>query len=340
MPSINTVLGNVELPISSIIFPHEHIYCDFSRREPPSFFDKAVRILNRWGFRNKLRTIDYNSSQCYSESISASKYRSNNEIIDVLKPKFSDFKSNNIWGIVDLTPIGIGRNVKLIQEISKLFSINIIVSTGFYRDFYIPLRYRNKSVDEFVDIMTKEITKGIGGTNIKAGVIKVATSFDEITDLEKRIILSASIVHKNTGIPIYTHTEAGTMGEEQINIFKSKKVDLSKVCIGHCGQNMRIDYHIKLARQGVFIGYDNIGWNEYMDNFILLFIKNLIAKGYEKQILLSHDIVGYRGDSSEQSTVKYSYIITDFIPKMKKRGISDDVIDLIIKENPLKFLTK
>ena len=56
-------------------------------------------------------------------------------------------------------------------------------------------------------MMVTELTKGIEGTDIKAGVIKLASSFNEITPTEEIFFKAAARAQKETGCVIITHTQ-------------------------------------------------------------------------------------------------------------------------------------
>ena len=60
------------------------------------------------------------------------------------------------------------------------------------------------------ELFVREIAQGIGGTGIKAGVIKAGSGAGEITVYEEMILKAAARAQKETGVPIITHTDAGT----------------------------------------------------------------------------------------------------------------------------------
>ena len=53
---------------------------------------------------------------------------------------------------------------------------------------------------------------------------------------------AASRAHAETGAPICTHTTLGTRGLEQLEIFKSFGVDLSRVVLSHIDLSADLDY--------------------------------------------------------------------------------------------------
>ena len=88
--------------------------------------------------------------------------------------------------------------------------------------------FRQRSVDEIADVYAAELSEGVGETGIKAGLIKCATGKDRITEYEQKCLRAAARASKRTGAPITTHTEDGTMGREQLDLFAEEGVDLAR----------------------------------------------------------------------------------------------------------------
>ena len=84
-------------------------------------------------------------------------------------------------------------------------------------------------------LFIREAVIGIEGTDIKAGVIKCATHEDHINQDDERMLKIIAKVHKETGLPIITHS-IGHSGYEQQDVFEAEGVDLSRVVIGHRGR--------------------------------------------------------------------------------------------------------
>ncbi|WP_434579263.1 phosphotriesterase family protein [Thermoanaerobacterium thermosaccharolyticum] len=258
-----------------------------------------------------------------------------NAMIDDLK----ELKNNGINTIIDVTNIGMGRNVRKIKYISEKSGINVILSTGFYKDPFLPDIVVRKSVNELSRILIDEILNGIDETEFKASVIgEIGTSKDNIKDIEKKVFIAASISHNETGAPIITHTTLGKLGLEQLQIFKNMNVNLEKVVIGHVDLNPDLDYYLKLLDNGCYLAFDTIGKNNYQpDEIRAKFIKSLIDKGYTKKLLLSLDI-------TRKSHLKYyggyghSYICDKFIPILTSKGVSEENIKTILYDNPITLI--
>jgi predicted metal-dependent phosphotriesterase family hydrolase len=107
---------------------------------------------------------------------------------------------------VDATPNECGRDVEVLREISERAGIQTICSTGYYFEgegapAYFAFRQGLGSAPaEVEELMLAEITDGIGDTGIKAGVVKLASSKDEITDYEK-MFFTAGAKAQRCGCP-------------------------------------------------------------------------------------------------------------------------------------------
>lgn len=122
-----------------------------------------------------------------------------------------------------------------------------------------------KSVAELASRMIRELTEGIKGTLVKAGVIgEIATSESIWTNAERKVFDAAVIAHKGTGAPISTHTSLGTLGQEQADYFLKQKVDPAKVIIGHLDLTGDVDYVLRILNQGFYVEFDTVGKESYM----------------------------------------------------------------------------
>ncbi|MHB9863737.1 phosphotriesterase family protein [Streptomyces sp. YIM S03343] len=254
--------------------------------------------------------------------------------------------------VIDATPNDCQRNPEVLRRIAQENDFNIICSTGFYYEAEgAPAYFKFRSLfaditTEISELMQKELTEGIADTGIKAGVIKVGTSKDVITDYEACLLKAAARAQQATGAPIITHTQAGTMGPDQAKILVDAGADPSKVVIGHmCGNVTDLDYQVDTLRYGVGIGYDRIGlnkmFNEITDDDRMDGIAALLERGYGDRVYLSHDSVNHwlgrdaSGFHELPGTADWSISrIGDYIvPGLLERGCSTRDIDGLLIDN-------
>jgi len=211
----------------------------------------------------------------------------------------------------------------------------------------IPPYFRLATTDQIAEMYIKELTYGVGATGIRPGLIKAATGPNQITENEEKCLQAAARAHKATGVPIMTHTDKATMGPEQLGIFESEGIDLSRVVVGHCSQANDLSYLLRILERGAYIGFDEIGSTLCKTSVLVGLVHSLVEVGYEQKIFLSQDHIGHPPERVAQiypreiveaiRSRKYTMIFTDFIPALLKSGISQETVDNFMIHNPRRF---
>ena len=182
--------------------------------------------------------------------------------------RLNELKSRGVDSIVDLTVIGLGRYIPRIARIAAATDVNIVVATGIYTYNDVPMYFHFRGPGHaartarrlMTDMFVRDITEGIAGTGVKAAILKCATDEPGVTPGVERVLRAVAQAHRQTGVPISTHTHAATRrGLEQQRIFAEEGVDLSRVVIGHSGDTTDLDYLEELIAQGSYIGMDRFG---------------------------------------------------------------------------------
>lgn len=274
-----------------------------------------------------------------------------------------DYKAAGGRTIVDATAIDYGRDVNAVAEIAEKTGITVIGTAGFNKSFlwdapidkrlsaliggYSDFRtwIRNTTVEKLTDFVSDEVEHGLEGTSYKAGQVKYGTGYNMISPLEVKTMEVACAVHHNTGAPIHSHTEAGTMALKQVEILKSCGAELSCVSFGHMDRNLDLWYHRKIGETGAFLSFDGIGKIKYHPESVLIeHIITLVKDGFQKQILIS-------GDTARKSYYRHykyglglDYSITGWIPQFKdmaaREGIdAEAVLNDFFVHNPARCMT-
>jgi len=268
-----------------------------------------------------------------------------------------DAKAYGLKTLVDASPNDLGRDVELDMMVSERSGINIICATGLYTEAMgkpAYLKFLSQMADTsdvlVYETFMKEITQGIGDTGVKAGVIKVATGDGCISAYEETVLKAAARAQKETGVPIITHTEAGTMGPEQADLLISEGADPKRIMIGHIGGNANLQYHTSILEKGTYIAFDRLGADFlFPDTLRKACIIGLLGIGYANRIMLSHDYVPYwLGRPFEMpdfvkgmlANWSYCHVFRNIIPALKEAGVSDDKINTMMVDNPRRLLAR
>jgi phosphotriesterase-related protein len=263
--------------------------------------------------------------------------------------KLTALKAAGFDTIVDLTVLGLGRDIRRVMRVAERSPVQIIVATGFYTFDELPtyLRLRGPGrmlggPEPMVDLFVKDIEEGIGGTDIKAGILKCATDAQGLTPDVERVLRAVAVAHQRTGIPISTHTDASTeRGLEQQRVFSEEGVDLGRVIIGHSGDTDDLDYLERVIAAGSYLGMDRFGLDSRLDfDRRVATVAELVKRGYADRMVLSHDASCQSQNFPEEykrsalPNWHYTHIADDVLPALRAAGVSELAIETMLVRNP------
>ena len=245
-----------------------------------------------------------------------------------------------VRNIVDVTNAGMGQNVAYVTEVAKQSGINIIQSTGYYKEPFLPQKVYDQTVEELAQGMTKEIIEGFQGSSTKAEMIgEMGTSNGVMMPMEEKVLNAGILAHKITGKPIYTHTTLGTYAKEQAKYFQDNGVNLEKVIIGHIDLSGKLEYIKEVIQYGVTVGFDTIGKNNYFpDTERVNFLMELEKEGLLDHVVLSMDLTR-KSNLRSRGGLGYSYLFEKFIPMLRTAGMKEESIRRMLIDNPKKIFT-
>ena len=276
------------------------------------------------------------------------------EIIAVGVDKVQSMQDLGVQSMLDPCPNDLGRDVEIAADISAKTGFNIICATGLYKEneggapHWQFLRSVGSAVEKMAELFVHELTVGIGDTGIKAGIIKVATGEGQITDYEYDILTAAARAAVATGAPITTHTDRGTMGEEQQAFLVENGVPAHRIIIGHSCGSANHDYHMNILERGSYLGFDRFGLDILApDQQRVEALAALLKKGRENRIVVSHDSVWCtRGEPFPREMLEAmpadklfnpTHFHRNIVPALLDRGVSRQQIDIMLVDNPRRF---
>lgn len=273
------------------------------------------------------------------------------EVIDDAVRKLADLKARDFDTLVDLTAIGCDRAIPEIQRVNSRVDINIIVATGLYTFDELPRFVRARPArsdggDVLAEMFVRDITHGIADTGVRAGILKCCTDTPGVTPNVDRVLRATARAHRETGVPISTHSNAALRtGRLQQDVFSSEGVELSRVVIGHCGDTTDLDYLRGVMDRGSFIGCDRFGLYQpgtpTLDERVDV-IARLCAEGYADRIVLSHD-ANCQSDWLDEHRLannpewNYTHLPDRVIPALRKRGVPEIHLRQLLVDNPRRI---
>ncbi|KPL83203.1 hypothetical protein SE15_08110 [Thermanaerothrix daxensis] len=251
------------------------------------------------------------------------------------------FKKAGGSAIVEMTTPELGRNPDVLRRISEASGVHIIATTGFNKAKFSASWVAERTPETLAEEMIRDLTHGINHSGVRAGVIKASSSLNEITPSEVTVFKAAALAHQATGAPISTHTEAGTMALEQIQLLTSAGVSPQRILIGHLDRHLDPDYLLTVARTGVYLGFDQISKEKYApDSRRIEMIKQLVAEGHADQIMLSGDLArkSYWPSFGFGNGPGLTYILWRFVSRLIEEGLPPVTVQRFLIDNPARFL--
>ena len=303
---VQTVLGAVAPGDLGFTLPHEHTKCSL------------WWIENRWD---------------YWELI-GDEPRINEEL--------AAYKRLGGGTLVDVTPIGIGRDLARLARLSQATGLHIVAGAGWYRQAYYPAEARidRRSIDDLADEIVQEFTDG----PVRPGIIgEIGTDKPWVTAQEERVFRAAARAALRTGASVTTHAVQSDVGLAQLTILEDEGLDPARIVIGHCDSHPRIEHWREIVRRGAHVEADFLGMSftpleRAGEPKVVELISTLLNEGFEKQILLSQDVC-HDSQLASYGGNGYTYLQKSFLPSLVAAGVDAATIKTITVENPARLLT-
>lgn len=310
---VNTVLGPVDTAALGKTLMHEHILCAnwTARMSYPDWLDK-------------------------------------DEFVDFAVRMLRRAKACGYHTLVDATPPGLGRDIRIIREVSEKAEMHIIASTGFY--WYEEVWLVGKDISRMVKRLVAEVEQGMQGTNCKAGLIKCATDSFGLSENNRHMLQIIAQVQQETGLPVYTHTTIqNRCAPAQQDFLLELGIPAEKMVIGHLGDTDDVDFIEGILQKGSYAGLDRFGLDWiFPDEKRIATLAALVRRGWRDKLALSHDcsvfIDEFDNEWSERRHTdldtlrfQYTHIEQNIVPRLLQEGLTQDDIDAMLCGVPMRF---
>jgi phosphotriesterase-related protein len=260
--------------------------------------------------------------------------------------KLQKTREAGVSTILDATTLDLGRDIELIAEASRRSGINIIACTGWWLDY--PRFFAGVSSDQLARVFVREIEQGIGGTGIKAGILKSASDLAGVTPEGDTVLRAIARAHKETGVPIMLHSYSpGRVGFQQLAIMKDEGVAMNRIKLDHSNDTTDVEYLTMLLEEGCYLGLDRYPGFNTSPMARTKTMKALIDAGYADRLCPSHDHSAISVDADNPLITKeqrlkmnphgFLYIKNVVFPWLREMGVSEDIIDGLCVNGPRKF---
>jgi phosphotriesterase-related protein len=297
LPStVETVTGPIGLDAFTGALAHEHLFVDFLGPAHPDY----GRV-----DRDEVRTT------CLD--------------------RLAEVRAAGVDLLVDCTCIGIGRNLRLLRDVSSSTGIRIVCATGIYKALRPP-ELLDATADELAALFVRELTVGTDEAGIRAGFIKLATTETGPTEDETIVHRAGAMAAVPTGAAIVLHSPQAGAADVVLRTLEREGFDPARLVWAHA-QESTLAENLELAARGVTVSLDAIGTSD--DEDMLRRIERLVAAGAGGRVVLSSDssLVVHPTELSYDRDI--GYLHRTFLPKVEGR-FGSDLRDQLVRANVVR----
>jgi len=274
-----------------------------------------------------------------ADKVSRDRYNAD-EVFRVALPHLKRIRELGCRTLVECTPNWLGRDARLLQRLSRASGLHIVTNTGYYgarNHQFLPAHVSTETPEQLAARWIGEFERGIDGTGIKPGFIKIGVDAGPLSELNQKIVSTAALTHLKTGLAIGAHTGNGEAAMQELDLIEKHSVSPEAFIWIHAQSERDSKIHLEAARRGCRIEFDGISPSS-LDRHIEL-VTMMKKEGCLDQVLISQDAGWYHvGEPGGGNYRGYDLIFTAFIPALKKAGFTRSEIDRLLIRNPAMAL--
>lgn len=336
---IMTVKGVIPKEALGVTTPHEHALIDIRNQYPGECTPGSL------GYDGKVAREHYDLLMSDPYALRDNLVLDNREMAVEEVSAFAKAGGNSF---VDVTLGSIGRDVNFLKNLSDKTGLNVVAACGYYTADAHPARVAAMSSEELAEEMISELTQGIDGTDIKAGIIGEIGTSHELHDDEIKALKASAIAHVKTGAPVMVHLCPWVQhGMRVVDILTQGGVSPEHICLCHTDVLLNLQDMRNLLDRGVYLEFDNFG-KEFTtgsaygrfpsDEERMEVLYKLIEEGYIKQLLLSCDVC-LKNLLTAFDGPGYGHILTKISDMVRsKYPDAEDILRILLADNPARYL--
>ena len=336
-----TVLGAVDAKELGITMMHEHLLADVRRLfdEPEDPEERALALAPIT--LETLSRVHMNWAGCLDNLVLSDPELAIHEA--------GLFKQAGGMTLVDVTNVGLGREPEKLRHIAERTGLHIIMGASYYQAFFHPPEMDDKSEDEICREIVTDITEGVDGTGIRAGIIGEIGCNWPLRANEAKVLKASARAQVETGAPISIHPGPHPDSPFEImDILEAAGADRERVVMGHMERTGLDDDHLtNLAKRGCYLEFDWFGEvrptfphgrvDVPSDGERIKKICFLVSQGFGEKIVASQDVcmkcrlVSYGGPG-------YAHVTRYVQTWMREMGLGEGDIANLLINNPRRIL--
>jgi phosphotriesterase-related protein len=274
-----------------------------------------------------------------ADEVSRDRYDAEHAFATVL-PHLRQVRTLGCETLVECTPAYLGRDAALLARLSKASGVRILTNTGYYgaaRDKHLPRHAFTETAEQLAARWIRECDQGIDGTAVRPAFMKIGVDESPLSEVDAKLVRAAALTHRQTGLPVASHTSTGRAAMEELDILDQAGVSASAFIWVHAQSERDAAFHVRAAKRGAWVEFDGISLKSVERHVEL--VRGMNDQGLAGHVLVSQDAGWYRvGEPGGGEFRPFDTIFTAFVPALRSAGFEADEIRELLVSNPRRAL--
>jgi phosphotriesterase-related protein len=272
-------------------------------------------------------------------------------VFDALASKLTAYKQAGGGTVVDVTGMFQGRDVHLLEALSRTTGVHIIASSGqgpeaMLGGYFLTPQTNPPTpwpAERFAEMFGAEVTEGMVVPRVErrgpAGIIATAATKSGMTATDESLFRGSARAALATGVPV--SIRFGAVALDDLEVIIGEGLDPSRVVVGGLDRVGCGSVAAAVCERGAYVVLDHVGSVDALhldDERRASLIAELVAAGHGDRILLSSDAIGY-AVAIPARELAYDHLLTSFVPLLARHGVEAAQVDRILVDNPRELLT-
>jgi phosphotriesterase-related protein len=276
------------------------------------------------------------------------------EIFATIAAKLADFRERGGGTIVDSTGMFHGRDVRLLEALSRATGVHVVASTGMGPEGLLGGYFLTPQTnpptpwpaEKFADLFAREIAEGMVVPRVErrgaAGLVTTAVTRAGMTATDESLLRGAARAALSTGVAVSFRFGADAPAELEVILGEGLAAD--RVVVGGLDRADAAGAVKAVAERGAYAALDHVGseghhaGTDYLtDAERVALVAERFHAGFGDRVLLSCSATG-RAVGHAATDVPFDHVLAAFVPALEAAGLTADDVRRILVANPAALL--
>ncbi|MFJ9852555.1 phosphotriesterase [Streptomyces sp. NPDC101150] len=246
------------------------------------------------------------------------------------------FRAAGGASVIQWTPYGMGRCAAELPRLARDSGVRIVAATGLHQAVHYAPEVLERVRADLAGVFVAELTEGIGGTGVRAGMIKVAGGFHGLDRHARYTMAAAAEAQHATGAAIGVHLELGTGAPDVLDLLCGELgVAPDRVILGHLNRAPDLVAHRTAAEAGAYLAFDGPSRAHHATDWRLPeALAALADAGFGDRILLGGDTTT-AGARSVNGGPGMPYLLRRHRARLEL-ALGKDLVTRFLTQNPAR----